>query len=663
MELPDSSPESGLDIDKGAWRELRSIYRTKDGPLSDLFFKPCLHGCVRYRRAAGYFSSSALVSWASALRQADLSSISVDLLISPELSEHDRAAFVRATSRKEQEEILTRSGESLVEALVASPDDAEHRANLLIWLIASERLKIQFALPRHLENSGMFHQKTGIFDFPDGSQVGFDGSANETDSGYRRNYESVQVFRSWVPSDFERLTLVSDEFDVQWTHRDDELLVVPMSDKSLSLIRTRVSEEAVTQKEPLDPKSAATDDRWKHQSEAADAFIQARRGILEMATGTGKTKTSLRIAERLMRDNEIDSVIVATDGNDLLDQWCTELLTWRTETHRQFTLFRHYRLDHHGMTFCLRPANAVLVVSRTQLGKFLAILTNEQATRTLVIHDEVHGAGAPETRASLAGKHQRYGYVLGLSATPEREYDASGTAFLESEIGLVIYRFGLEDAIQRGILVEFDYVPLPYDLSPDDRLRLKAVYSMQAARKREGRPMSQEELWMELSRVYKTAEYKPLVLAAYIEEHPEILLGCIVFVEEMSYGERILPLLHDASIRYRTYYAETDRENLKLFGRGEIDCLVTCHRLSQGIDIQSLKTVILMSSPRARLETIQRIGRCLRRNPMDESKRAIVVDFIVDKNGTASADGADGDRKAWLEQLSNVRRGETHADR
>jgi hypothetical protein len=263
MESPNSQLIHKTEISRDTWRELRSIYRTKDGPLSDLFFKPCLAACVRYRRAAGFFSSSALVSWAEALRQANIATITVDLLISPELSENDHAAFVRATSKAEQEEILKRSGESLIEALVASPEDAEHRANLLIWLISSERLKIQFALPRHLENSGMFHQKTGIFEFPDGSQVAFDGSANETDSGYRRNYESVQVFRSWVPSDFERLTLVSDEFDVQWSHRDDELLVVPMSDKSLSLIRTRVSEKTVTQKEPLEPKSATADDTKK----------------------------------------------------------------------------------------------------------------------------------------------------------------------------------------------------------------------------------------------------------------------------------------------------------------------------------------------------------------------------------------------------------------
>ena len=59
---------------------------------------------------------------------------------------------------------------------------------------------------------------------------------------------------------------------------------------------------------------------------------------------------------------------------------------------------------------------------------------------------------------------------------------------------------------------------------------------------------------------------------------------------------------------YRTYYAEDDRDHLEQFARGEIDCLITCHRISQGIDLRSLRTVVLFASARSKLETIQRIG-------------------------------------------------------
>src|SRR5690606_4463838 len=77
-----------------------------------------------------------------------------------------------------------------------------------------------------------------------------------------------------------------------------------------------------------------------------------------------------------------------------------------------------------------------------------------------------------------------------------------------------------------------------------------------------------------------------------------------------------------------TYYGDDDRSNLTRFARGELDCLLTCHRISEGIDIQSVNNIVLFASARARLETVQRLGRCLRIDPNNPGKRATVIDFI-----------------------------------
>ena len=92
------------------------------------------------------------------------------------------------------------------------------------------------------------------------------------------------------------------------------------------------------------------------------------------------------------------------------------------------------------------------------------------------------------------------------------------------------------------------------------------------------------------------------------------------------------------------------------FATGVIECLITCHRVSEGIDIRSVTTVVLLSSDRARLETIQRIGRCLRIDRNKPDKVARVVDFIRQR---ATVDGdptADEERRAWLETLASIRR-------
>ena len=65
---------------------------------------------------------------------------------------------------------------------------------------------------------------------------------------------------------------------------------------------------------------------WQHQDEAIRRFLQHRRGILEMATGSGKTRTAIRIMEELLKNGEISQILVVVYGNDLLEQWYRELM-------------------------------------------------------------------------------------------------------------------------------------------------------------------------------------------------------------------------------------------------------------------------------------------------------------------------------------------------
>src|SRR5262249_23567399 len=159
----------------------------------------------------------------------------------------------------------------------------------------------------------------------------------------------------------------------------------------------------------------------------------------------------------------------------------------------------------------------------------------------------------------------------------------------------------------------------------EDKDRIRQVWARVSARQREGHPMSQEEIWIELAKVYKTSRAKLPLFANFISVHPELLQRCIIFVETQEYGDEVLQIVHELRADFHTYFAEEDSQTLARFARGDIECLLTCHRLSEGIDIKSLQNVVLFSSARARLETIQRMGRCLRVDPMNPIKRANVV--------------------------------------
>ena len=308
--------------------------------------------------------------------------------------------------------------------------------------------------------------------------------------------------------------------------------------------------------------------------------------------------------------------------------------------------------------FELDPRFTVLLISRPTLGPALRALTKKTALKTILIHDEVHRLGSPANRVALAGLSDGIRFRLGLSATPEREYDADGTQFILETVGPTIFQFGLADAIRRGILAPFTYHPLEYLPDDNDRRRLQEVYRKAEARRLAGDPMSKEEIWIDLAKVHKTSLAKLPIFASFLDGHSDILERCIIFVETQAYGYEVLEIVHRFRHDFHTYFTGEESETLQRFARGDIQCMLTCHRLSEGIDIKSIMTVVLFSSSRSRLETIQRMGRCLRTDPARPAKRANIVDFIraePDKIRSATQDDPPDDlRRAWLEELSHI---------
>ena len=635
-------------------------YRSGASDLARDFFGPALREATLYRRSVGFFTTSALLAWSAALERVAAGGLQIRLIASPEISADDLEVLRSLKDREDRTRHFAEIGDRALDLIIGfleQPGDLQRRAQVFAWLIASGALEIRFAFPEHVRDAGMYHEKIGVINYPNGEQIAFTGSANETDSGHRRNFESIDVFRSWLEGETGRVRTKAQQFDSAWEGETHGLTVLRPSSAVLDRLRAHTSGA----RPPQTMAPSARSSLWPHQRDALEAFLAARSGVLEMATGTGKTRTALAILSELGGDQKIGSAVITMDGTDLLDQWAEDLSEWLRGPGRGWLLYRQYGGHREAAEFALDPQKSVLLISRSQLHRIEKAAPKLRDAGALIIHDEVHGLGAPAYVKSLGELHKSFSWRLGLSATPERAYDDEGNAFIDAVIGPTVYAFPLERAIQRGILSAFDYEPLPYELTDGDRQRLKQVYSRQASRAREGNPMSQQELWTELARVYKTAELKPEIFADYLAKDPSLIRRCIIFVETREYGEAILETLEQYTHRYRTYYAEDDRAHLVSFANGDIDCLVTCHRISQGIDIRSLNAVVLFASARSRLETIQRIGRCLRADPNNPRKRARVVDFVRTA-GSAGEPSADADRAAWLDALSQVRKEGVDAD-
>lgn len=398
---------------------------------------------------------------------------------------------------------------------------------------------------------------------------------------------------------------------------------------------------------------------WEHQTKAIQSFIEHRHGILEMATGTGKTRTAIRIMKQLLVEEKIDQIIIIVYGNDLLEQWYKELMVQDLE----LRLYRWFDKYNEFSRFQLYEGKKILLLSREpqRVGNVLRKQGSVKNTfnikdRTLLVFDEVHGAGSAQFKEALDGLVSQYQYRLGLSATPVREFDEEGTEFLIREIGPLIYTFGLEEAIRKGILCGFFYIPLHYTLTPDERNKKRKIIAAYEMKRKNKQPVQKEEMYRDLARINKLAENKIPVFQLFIASHLEILKDCIIFVETKEYGFALQSMLLTYMYRFHTYYGEDDRKNLDRFAKGEIQCLITCKKISEGIDIRTVKNIVLFSSDRGHLVTTQRIGRSLRRNPEEPEKIATIVDFICDYENTQTEDiTADMERENWLYQLSKVR--------
>lgn len=162
-------------------------------------------------------------------------------------------------------------------------------------------------------------------------------------------------------------------------------------------------------------------------------------------------------------------------------------------------------------------------------------------------------------------------------------------------------------------------------------------------------------MWREIARVYKISKAKLPIFEQFIGKNKELLERCIIFVHESDYGREVLDIVIDHRYDFHTYFSGEEANTLARFARGELECLVSCHRLSEGIDIQSLNNVLLFASDKSKLETIQRIGRCIRVDPQNPEKIANIVDFIRLSDPDKGGMNPDVERSEWLDALSKIR--------
>jgi len=101
----------------------------------------------------------------------------------------------------------------------------------------------------------------------------------------------------------------------------------------------------------------------------------------------------------------------------------------------------------------------------------------------------------------------------------------------------------------------------------------------------------------------------------------------LCFHERIDAAERLAEAIGSAGQSYEVYHSKIHQderaERLERFARSESQWMVACRSLDEGIDIPSVDTIIIAAGTKSPRQTIQRLGRALRKIP--GGKRALVM--------------------------------------
>lgn len=690
-------------VDVDIKREYRSLLRdvVKD------FYTPVLSQSVLYRRAVGFFSSSALISLTEGLKGLIQNGGNVEVIASPRLSAEDIEAMRDGQERRD---------EIILGALLRELDEPkgkfeQARLNLLSNLIAAGVLTIKIAFLEKDGELGMFHEKLGLMTDVEGNTVAFSGSMNETENAFHTNYESIDVYTSWT-KDEDRVNDKVAAFSAMWGDYEPGITVVDFPQISDAVIdRYKVSDGIDLEAFDVEPDNRLQDRSnpalssdiphfpgWfkdgirDYQKDAIDNWAKAGfRGIFDMATGTGKTLTALGAVCKLSETVEHNlGVIIVCPYQHLVEQWKDDIVAfgmkpivchsaskqknWKERVKNAVGGFSFGAIKR----FCIVTTNSTFVTAfmREQIGKL--------AGNCLIVADEAHNLGATKAIESLPG---HFPYRLGLSATIERRGDEDGTNALYSYFGEKCIEYSLEDAISNHMLTPYYYHPIFVYLDSNELEQYvaiskeiaKAVASSGNAGKAELSDHA-KMLLIKRAAMIAGANGKLLKLKEVIKPYTEskhILVYCgSTTIQDPGYAEgdpgggEIRQIdavsgmlgneLHMKVSQFTSRESAEKREILKEeFDSGaQMQALVAIRCLDEGVNIPSIETAFILASSTNPKEYVQRRGRVLR---LAEGKKyATIFDFItlpmpVDEIGSYPTDIVNSSKSLVARELVRMK--------
>lgn len=328
---------------------IKPSYDTIQDDLLVDFYIPVLEHAKRYDRISGFFSSTSLAIAARGIAGLIRNKGKMRLLTCQKLSKDDVTEIQK----------YVRHADSLIgEKMISEMDDVEDafkrdHVAALGYMLQQGYLEMKIAVLYDTDaesrkvgslKNAILHQKIGILYDSNFHGISFSGSNNESATGWLENIEEFKTFKSWKEGQKEYFMEDCDRFERLWNlennkHTGMYVMDLPdavkqhflqiSNDFRLDNISTKEylkqNKQIFFIKEENDKKEPLS--LYYYQKCAVNQWIEnGHKLMLQMATGTGKTRTAFGCMECACRDIKSGLIIVvATPQITLTRQWIKDM--------------------------------------------------------------------------------------------------------------------------------------------------------------------------------------------------------------------------------------------------------------------------------------------------------------------------------------------------
>lgn len=605
-------------------RKYQSVGENKISDVVNLLLKESIY----YKRSVGFFSSSAFEFITEGLNNLIKNRGKVFLITSPRLSEEDIQAISFGYKTK-KDTLFNGFSYDFEEALKELNDE-----NLIFVskLIACDILNIKIVSK---SDYGIYHDKVAIFCDSYNDKVVITGSNNETKSGYSLNYETARVYKSWTHEDdvFDE----EKQFDSIWNGEDEFLETYEFDVAYKNKLLEIIENETISRKTKKDKYVL-----FDYQKEAINAWINNNyKGFYVMATGTGKTVTSIYSLKYLLEKENVLTVITVPYKH-LISQWYDDvvdilpdsmIIKVSSEFHDwDINIQSAIRLNRYGS-----KKNIIIIstISSFYSERFNSAIRKNELKKLLIV-DEAHNF----LNKIYDNKYDlNYDFRLGLSATPVFGHDNKKTEDLCNFFGGIVYNLPIEKAIGK-FLVNYIYKPIFVCSTDNDEIKFnQAKRKMIACIDQKTGKIKDQEGYTKAHRLklrsISMAENKLNCIEEFIDsiETPDhfIVYCSDGIVSDKRHLESVVEILNNKGFMPSKFTCEENMaQRISLidnFNRGYISTLVAIRCLDEGINIPSIKKALILSSNDNYREFVQRRGRILRK--FKGKELAEIIDVIV----------------------------------